>query len=376
MKNFSKVFALVLGSLAMTAHASYTADARSNGMGNTGVVSADFVTAPFHNPALGALYRDTDDFGLVLPAIGAQIDDSDDMLSSVEDIHDVWDSIGNNAPSSEQEAELDRLLDKLSASQPVNAKAGLSASLAIPTRFASMNLFAKGYTEVVSVPEIADTGSTTDRYENSVVGAMAFGVADYGVSLSRNFNIAGQNIAFGISPKMQTFMTYSVRTTLDDFEFEDYDQNEISDSAFNLDLGAAWNYHGFRTGLVVKNVMSQSIDVANYNAKYELDPHAILGVGFVNDYFSVSMDMDLTTQTRFSNTDNDDTQMVRIGLEGNAWDWFQGRVGYEMDLEDNIDGTVTAGIGFSPFSVLHFDVAANYTGENQFGASASLALTF
>lgn len=377
MKMIAKLTLATLAISATSAQAAYVADARSNGMGNTGVVSSDYLNAPFHNPALGALFTDNDRVALLLPAVGAQMNDSDDFIDTVDSIHSVWDGIADKDNLTPDEAlELDTLLKKIASTQPVSAKAGLGASLAIPTYFATVNLFAKGYTEVVAVPQVETVGSITDRYENSVVGAMAFGVADYGISLSRNFNIAGQQVAIGISPKMQTLMTYSLRSTLDEFDFEDYDQNEISDSAFNFDVGAAWNYHGLRVGAVMKNVLAQSIEVADYNAKYELEPQITVGVGYVNHFLTASVDMDVTTQTRFSNTSLDDTKMLRFGLEGDLWGWIQGRAGYEMDMEDNLDSSVTAGLGFSPFRLVHLDLAASYAGEKNYGASANLSLTF
>lgn len=48
---------------------------RSDAMGGTGVASAHYLSAPLMNPALLARYSQTDDFGLRLPAIGAQITD-------------------------------------------------------------------------------------------------------------------------------------------------------------------------------------------------------------------------------------------------------------------------------------------------------------
>lgn len=377
MNKFSKVAIAIISCASMSAHAGYTADARSNGMGNTGVVSADYLTSPFHNPALGALYRDSDDVGILLPAIGAQISDKDDALTAVDDIHSLWDEIDRNTGATPgQEAELENLLSQLDSAAPMNAKAGLSAAIAIPTRHVSINMFAKGYTEVVAITDIESSGTAEQRYENSEVGAMAFGVADYGVAISRNFNIGGQQVSFGVTPKMQTLMTYSLKSSLNDFDFEEYDENEVKETAFNMDFGMAWNYHGLRTGLVAKNIIAQEIDVEVYNAKYELEPQVTLGVGYVARFFTASVDMDLTKETRFTNLDTDDTQMVRFGVEGDLLGWLQLRGGYEMDLEDNIDGTITAGVGMSPFEVLHLDIAANYTGENEMGASANLALTF
>jgi hypothetical protein len=45
-------------------------------------------------------------------------------------------------------------------------------------------------------------------------------------------------------------------------------------------------------------------------------------------------------------------------------------------MQDNADSAITAGIGLSPFDVVSLDIAGNYAGSNQLGASANLAFTF
>ncbi|MDF2152545.1 conjugal transfer protein TraF [Vibrio sp. CAU 1672] len=375
----SKIIKIMTGIFAaLSAHtlaAPYVADARSHGMGNTGVVSADYLTAPLHNPALGALYRENDDVGLLLPALGANLHDKDEALNTVEDAQDLFDSV-QGIPTSSDIAEMERLLNKLDNSDPVVVNAGLGLVLAIPTQYVSVNMFSAGYVEIIAVPDIAESGNTAERYLNSNIALAAFGTAEYGVSLARNFVLGGQNVAFGISPKYQQLMTYSQRTSLNDFDIEDYDKSEVSKNAFNMDIGMAWHKHALRAGLTLKDLLKQDINTEIGGYTYELTPQATVGLGYVGNYLSLSVDADLTKQKRFKHTSEDDSQFVRLGLEGNAWGWAQLRVGYEMDLENNLENAFTAGIGISPFDVISLDVAGSYAGENQFGAAANLAFTF
>ncbi|MCA2414000.1 conjugal transfer protein TraF [Vibrio chemaguriensis] len=354
--------------------APYAADARSHGMGNTGVVSADYLTAPLHNPALGALYRENDDIGLLIPALGVNIHDEDEALSAVDDVQDLYDSI-QGIPTPANEAELNRLLDQLDKSAPVVINGGLSLAIAIPTRYMSVNLFSAGYVEILAAPDISDSTNTADRYLNSAVDLAAFGSAEYGVALARAYTIGGQQFAFGITSKYQQLKTYTQRTTLDDFDIEDYDKSEVSKNTFNMDLGVAWYHNAFRAGLSLKDVFEQDIETKLGNYTYELTPQATLGIGYVGDYVALSLDADLTKQKRFKELD-DDTQFIRVGIEGNAWGWAQLRAGYEVDLENNLDNSVTGGIGISPFDVISVDLAGSYAGDNQFGAAANLAFTF
>ncbi|EGR0266473.1 conjugal transfer protein TraF [Vibrio alginolyticus] len=354
--------------------APYAADARSHGMGNTGVVSADYLTAPLHNPALGALYRENDDIGLLIPAVGVNIHDEDEALSAVDEAQDLYDSI-QGIPTPANEAELTRLLDQLDKSVPVVINGGLSLAIAIPTRYMSVNLFSTGYVEILAAPDISDSTNTADRYLNSAVNLAAFGNVEYGIALSRAYTIGEQQFAFGITPKYQQLKTYTQRTTLDDFDIEDYDKSEVSKNTFNMDLGVAWYHNAFRAGLSLKDVFEQDIETKLGNYTYELTPQATVGIGYVGNYVALSLDADLTRQKRFKELD-DDTQFIRVGIEGNAWGWAQLRAGYEIDLENNLDNSVTGGIGISPFDVISLDLAGSYAGDNQFGAAANLAFTF
>lgn len=354
--------------------APYVADARSHGMGNTGVVSADYLTAPFHNPALGALYRENDDIGLLIPAVGVNINDKDEALSTVEDVQDVYESL-HGFPTPEEEAHINQLLDQLSQSVPVVMNGGIGFAIAVPTQHVSVNLFSSGYVEILAQPDIADSDNTLERYLDSKVNLAAFGNIEYGLSFARNFSFLHQNVAIGISPKYQQLRTYTQRTSLDDFDIDDYDKSEVSKDVFNLDLGVAWYLDKFRAGLSIKDIFEQEIKTEIGDYTYELTPQATLGLGYVGDYITFSLDTDLTKQKRFRELE-DDTQFIRLGLEGNAWGWAQIRAGYELDLEDNLEDSITGGLGICPFDVFSIDLAGSYAGDNQFGAAANLAFTF
>jgi hypothetical protein len=137
----------------------------------------------------------------------------------------------------------------------------------------------------------------------------------------------------------------------------------------------AWHKNAFRAGITIKDLFKQDIDTELGGYTYELTPQATVGLGYASDYVSFSIDADLTKQKRFKEL-ADDTQFVRVGIEGNAWGWAQLRAGYEMDLEDTLENSITAGIGISPFDVVSLDIAGSYAGENQLGAAANLAFTF
>ena len=51
----------------------YAFNARQDAMGGAGVSSANYLSAPFYNPALLALSDDSDQVGLLLPVVGAAV---------------------------------------------------------------------------------------------------------------------------------------------------------------------------------------------------------------------------------------------------------------------------------------------------------------
>lgn len=384
----NKITLLAL-SISSTLLASYgnaanqVADARGNAMGNTGVASADYLVAPFYNPALGSNFKKNDHFAFLLPALGFSFRDTDDTLTTIDDLQT---SIGNfkNAtiPSLDQIVELNTYLDQLEGDKPLTISVGLGFAIALPTKAISINLFARGYTEIIAVTDIAEnTGDTAflveQRFEASNVDMSAFGYAEMGLSFAKEFTIAKQKISFGVSPKYQKMTTYAQRVTISDFDIGDYDESQITENAFNFDLGAVWYIDKFRTGLAIKDVLAQEIE-ARHNGlinTYKLNTQVTLAIAYAAEYFTAALDADLIKQTRFKNID-DDTQFVRAGIEGNAFGWAQLRAGYEIDMQDTIKNSITAGIGFSPFDLISLDIAASYAGANQLGFSTNLAVTF
>ncbi|MCK6263871.1 conjugal transfer protein TraF [Vibrio sp. ZSDE26] len=379
MKQLTKI-SVAFGLSLLTTHslaATSVADARSNGMGNTGVSTADYLLAPFHNPALVAVHRDNDRFGVLFPGVGANVRDTDNTIDEIDDLQDTIQNYENGDVSAIET--LNSQLDALEGNKPIVASGGATAAVAIPLNALSMNVFIRGYAEVLAFPDIEpNTTPVPDRYEDSTVDMVAFGYSEFGVALAKRFSFAGQDISLGVTPKFQDMTTYKQVLSVEDFDISDYDQSETSKSSFNLDLGAVWFYNQFRAGIAVKDLFSQTIDTVvavNGATQYKLDTQVTVSGAYTMDYFIATMDWDLTDQSRFSGYD-DDTQFLRFGVEGNAFGWAQLRAGYQMDLEDTLDDSLTAGIGISPGDLVSLDFAGNYAGDNQYGLSANLAFTF
>ncbi|HGY9575997.1 TPA: conjugal transfer protein TraF [Vibrio fluvialis] len=375
---------IMFGICPLSAYAANSvADARGNAMGNTGVTTSDYLLAPFYNPALTAVYRDRDSVGLLVPALGANIRDSDESLSTIDDLQssiDQFEAAGVGATTQENINQLNGYLDDLADDKPFAVSGGAGIAVALPMNAVSLNFFARGYAEILADSTIAaNTGNTASdvetRYQNSYVNMLAFGYSEYGVAVAKLFTLQGQQIAIGITPKIQELRTYKEVVTVQDFDLSDYDQSKTSKNAFNLDIGAVWLIDNFRAGIAAKDLISQEIKTYDDQSSYTLDPQVTVSGGYVTDFLALAVDWDLTKQKRFKGVD-DDTQFLRFGVEGNAWGWAQLRAGYEIDLESTLDNSITAGLGISHGDLVSVDLAANYAGNYQYGLSANLAFTF
>ncbi|ASK54086.1 conjugal transfer protein TraF [Vibrio tarriae] len=358
-------------------------DARGAGMGNTGVSTADYLLAPYYNPALTAVYRKNDSFGILLPSIGLRAEDKDESLKTIDDLQDSieqFERAGAGAATQENVDQLNRYLDQLADDKPLAVTAGIGIAVALPLDAVSLNFFSRGYAEVIAKANVATkSGNSANdvktRYESSDVDLTAFGYTEVGLAVGKQVVLGGQTVALGVTPKVQQLRTYQDNASVKSFELDDYDKSEVKDNAFNLDMGAVWLIDQYRVGIVAKDLFAKDIQTQNRNNTYKLDTQIAVSGSYVSDFFIAAVDLDLTKQRRF-NGDNDDTQFMRFGVEGNAWGWAQLRAGYEVDLQNSLDNSVSVGLGISPWDIVSFDLAGSYAGDNQFGLSANLAFTF
>ncbi|OOF00134.1 conjugal transfer protein TraF [Salinivibrio sp. IB643] len=374
-KTKALVVALVACSTSALAATNPT-DARANAMGGVGVASGDYLSAGFHNPALAALDPDSA-FGVLIPYIGAEARDPDELIDGLDDVADAFD---------QQDAT--KIESSLRAVQGDKAyvNAGVGAAVGIPTGSISATLYTSGLIEGAVLTDIdsddfnQSTGNFTPESSATILAA---GVGELGVALATNLDIAGQRVAVGVTPKLQRITTYNYGVAVDDYDTDDWDDSRYreEENAFNLDLGAVWQSGPYQIGLAGKNLVSQDVDTVTINNNrftYELEPQFTLGSAFVSDFVTVAADLDLNKKSGFKGTLNvdDDTQFFRVGAEFDAFGHAQLRTGYRADLEDNVDNAFTLGLGLSPFGVANLDIAASIIDSNSYGGSAQLAFTF
>lgn len=370
-KNLVVCVGLALSATQVMA-ASSVADGRGTAMGGVGTASADYIAGALSNPGLTALYRNNDDFGLLLPSVGLNVNDPSSSIDTLDELEKLFKKFESD-PTQENSDKVNSSLDNLQGAKPTLVTASAGAAISIPADIISANLFARGYANVVAISNISSDSDVTTRYNDSAVDLVGFTYREFGIALAKDMTLYSQKIAFGVSPKYQMLSTFHNNVSLNDFDIKDYDKSELKADGFNFDLGAVWHQKHYQIGLAIKDVLAHEMK-AGTKYSYELSPQATIGAAYKHRYYTVAADLDLTKQGHFTNVD-DDTQYIRFGAELNGWDWMQLRAGIEHDMEGTYDTAFTGGVGLSPFDVVSLDVGCAYAGENQFGVTASLSVT-
>jgi hypothetical protein len=224
-----------------------------------------------------------------------------------------------------------------------------------------------------------------DAELNSQIEVIAVAVAELGLSLSREFDIQGEKIAIGITPKLQKVSTFHYVSELDneeDIETDDIEDSQEDSSKVNLDIGASYRFgaeNNWTVGLVAKNLLGGDFDVADAEikgsapadcdnnpatpnevctlegGKVSLNPQYRAGLAYSSDWINVAADLDLVENDpiAFENP----TQYASIGAELDVFSTLQLRAGYRTNLSVSNAEVVSVGLGFSPFGI-HIDIAA------------------
>ncbi|MBU2895135.1 conjugal transfer protein TraF [Vibrio hepatarius] len=395
MKNSIKILVLSLASISVQSYAAtYAVEARGDSMGGTGVVSADFLTAPFYNPAITAIYRRNDDAGMIIPSVGLAYNDEHEMVDGLEKAADIInEAVSSNNISSTDAANLQTTLDGLE-NDIAKLELGGVVAFALPNSWLAANIFGKAYIESFAQTDIytgANTGNsdlnTAVNAELSAVNAVAIGVTEIGISLAKYQTFLNQHISFGVSPKIQRIYTYVYTANLNNYDIKDVRDNGTGDTMFNMDAGFLWFRGPLRVGVSAMNIVSRDITTQELAAQtltsqidnsqsrttpavsysYKVRPQYTVGLGLVADYSALSVDYDINEDERYTNF-KDNTQYVRVGGEVDIMRQLKLRAGWRRNLAyDNLDDTFTAGIGLSPLNLFQMDIGASYTNENSMG---------
>jgi len=298
-----------------------------------------------------------------LELLGAYVPAAQEYVTAADDLTDAVDTALAN---SNDPAELANQLNNLDADALLNVANGYTSNTTIDGN------------PVISNGELSNAASNPDLSSN--VQIVAVSVIDAGISLSREFDIVGEKIAIGITPKIQKVSTYHYADEIDGFdevEADDIEDTREDYSQINLDIGASYRFGSegnWVAGVVAKNLLGGEFDYAETQVQpkdsdgnpngvpytleggsVSLDPQFRAGLAYNSDWFNLAADLDLMENdpVAFENP----TQFASIGAELDIFSTLQLRVGYRTNLSVGNSDMASVGLGISPFGV-HLDIAA------------------
>lgn len=374
--------------------------ARNAAMGGTGVASSNYDAASTANPALLTEFTERDDISLIIPAIGAEVSDEDDVLDSLDFVADTFSTLVDQINSGGQGADesKDSIINELEKIDGVPARANLGAVISIskPSKRLAWAVAVQTAIEGGAIAffdeddeqAIADAIAAGDAdlldNTNSEGVAIAAAVTELTFSIAREFQAGSLRYSIGITPKYQRVDTVLYVQKANNFDSDDFEFDSSTysndDSNFNIDIGGSlWVTKKINIGLMVRDLISEDYDTVMLtdtmiqSAVYKVDTTATAGVAYNGSTLTAAVDVDLTKNESFEELDK--TQFLRVGIEFNAFDWAQLRAGYRHDLEDTRDDMFTAGVGFSPFKVFHLDLTGMVGENDAYGAALEFSFT-
>ncbi|EBY9283491.1 TPA: conjugal transfer protein TraF [Salmonella enterica subsp. enterica serovar Denver] len=394
LRQYSLVSFLVFTALTGASHAATTyMEARNDAMGGTGVASSHYGAAAFANPALMTRFSGADDFSLILPAVGVQVSDPDHLQNGVDDVKDAWERY-DSGMSAGAAADLQRQLLKFKNTH-VNAQAGVGVVATVPNSVVPFALMVKSwgtasvdgrvsdhdlqYLEDVATGKIIPTDADRDALTSRAYGRAAV-VSDVGIAMAREFETEGVRYSLGVTPKYQRVDLFNYNVTVQNYDSHDFRSSDYRNTStgFNADIGFATDLNSHWTlGLVAQNIVPRSIDTKAVNGlkeTFKIRPQVTAGASWHNALVTTALDVDLTPASGF--TSDKKRQFASLGAEFNAWKWAQLRAGYRQNMSSSEGSAFTAGIGISPFDVVHLDLTGLAGTDRTYGAVAQLSVTF
>ena len=359
MKHYKRILsAAALAFLSGSVHAvPFSVEARSLGMGNARVATADIATAPFANPGMLSFQPSRDDFSLLV-GVGAFLNDSDGLVDKIDEFQSAYNVATGTPPNPSEAARAlgiaqSMLGDVIAPETTIALSTGFSGEKWAFALSARADAIAAG-TVLTSNPV------DVTAYDLVIEGVLT---TELGASLARNFQVFGQKIAIGLKPKYVTVDNAFIResiTTVDTGLGDLLDDNTITDLGdfTTLDLGIVMGLTKHtQIGLVATNLVSHKIDFINASgnpATLSFDTQARLGIAYRTDLLTLGADLDLIANDALLTTQNFQalkSQYVSLGGEFNVFKIMQLRIGAQKNIADDIadaakDVMYTAGIGF------------------------------
>lgn len=327
----------------------FTFEARSLGMGNVGVATADIATAAFANPAMLAYQREDDDFSLLL-GLGGYLNDSGGMIDDI----DAFQSADDAGDVNQMLAIAQGLDGKVIAPEVTGAIAvgfsGETYSMAVSAR-----------SDVIAVGGLSNIATNTTEVVDpnfNILNIFGAQTTEIGVSFARNFDLMGRKVSVGLTPKLVSVEAVSLRESILTTEtglgdLVDDSVRDLGDFT-TLDVGMVMGLtDNLQFGVIAKNLITEEVSFIPVGlttpVTLEFDTQIRAGVAYRTSLFTLGADLDLIENESIAST-GAKTQMLSLGAEFNAFDFAQLRVGMIKNIasgisSENKKALYTAGVG-------------------------------
>ena len=364
MKDYKRILSAVIASIVVSSAdaGSSSIEARSLGMGNVHVATADIATAPFANPGMLAFQRSRDDFSLLL-GVGVFLMDQGGVVDKISDYQTAYDNFvsdpagnldeGQKAVAIAQSLEGDIIAPDASALFSTGFS-GEKWAFAVSAR---ADAVAAGTVTNISrsVTELTDPTKNILELEGVLTN-------EIGASLARNFQFFGRKLAVGVKPKYvkvdNIHLSESISTIDTDLgDLIDDSSNDLGDYT-TVDIGAVMGLtEHTQIGLVATNLISHKVNYVTSSgvpATLTFDTQARLGLAYRSNLLTIGIDMDLLEKDALLTSQSFEalkSQFVSMGGEFNLFDFMQFRLGAQKNLASGIveaakEPLYTAGLGF------------------------------
>ena len=412
-------------------------DPRSLAMGGTGVTTSNAGNADFHNPAMLASVKTSNEenFAIALPILGFRLQDEKDLQNDVSDLQKNGDALSSSANAFRSALNSYNSVQNPTNLSNLQAAAGSASSalnrfnnsillindkavsanglaglmIAIPSKSSAVSLFADARLEMgarfnyatadqalvtglsnnlttCSSGTIANCNNAGSNFDSSgqvtglqskliVRGAV---VGEIGLAIARHFDSLG-GVDIGIAPKMTKFSTVDFAEGAQDHPELTLDQGKKDYSSFNVDLGVAKTFSladgdDIKVGVAARDILSRSF-VTVLGNNIEVKPKVTFGASYLTKLTTLGLDIDLVPNKPMVVGLIKESQFVRVGAEFDAWSWAQIRMGYRHDVKGNYAGLPSIGLGLSPFGI-HLDLSVASAGKKEVAVSLQAGFRF
>jgi len=148
----------------------------------------------------------------------------------------------------------------------------------------ALDLIASGGDPADLPPDLIDANGNlidpNDRIESSgQAGGLI--MSEWGVAMSKRFDVWGQGLAVGVTPKLLRVDAYRENVTFTDRD-ADLSESELTHLTGNADIGVALElFENYRIGLAVKDIIKKEFDTAN-DLRLKLAPRPRMGLAYMN----------------------------------------------------------------------------------------------